>query len=118
GTITSAPAALRVFLPPTGFSAAAMANSPIAYWRLGETNGTIAYDYIGAKNGTYFAATLGQPGYSGIDSDKAAAFAGTANSYVGQISGTPGTGIDFEGTNTSFSIEVWANGPSGQADES
>jgi hypothetical protein len=37
------------------------------------------------------------------------------NSYVGQISGTA---INFQGTNASFSIEAWVNGPAGQADQS
>jgi hypothetical protein len=114
GTTNSAAAALIVFPAATGYAASVLSNSPIAYWRLGETNGTTAYDYIGANNGTYFNPTLNQPGYSSLDPDRAAGF-GAVNNYVGNISGTA---INFEGTNVSFSIECWANGPAGQSDQS
>jgi len=116
GLATSSVAPLTVFAVPSGFGGEALADSPIAYWRLGETNGSTAYDIVGYNNGTYFAATLGESGYSVIDPNKAASFSGV-NSYVGQISGTPGSGINFEGTTASFTIEVWANGAEGQNDE-
>lgn len=114
GGTTSAPAALLVFPAASGYSASVLGNSPIAYWRLGEASGTTAYDYIGANNGTYFNTTLNQDGYSSVDSNRAAVFSGD-NSYVGLISGTA---INFEGTNVSFTLECWANGPEGQPDES
>jgi hypothetical protein len=114
GTNTSATATLTVIPAAFGYGAAVLADSPIAYWRLGETTGNVAYDYVGNNNGTYFNATLGQPGYSVIDSNLAATF-GAVNSYVGQISGSS---INFEGTNVSFSIECWVNGPADQTDES
>ncbi len=114
GATTSVVATLTVLPPAFGYAAAALSNSPIAYWRFGETSGGIAYDYVGNNNGTYFNTTLDQPGYSVLDSNRAAVF-GAVNSYVGQISGTA---INFEGTNVSFSIECWVNGPAGQADQS
>src|SRR5439155_10059953 len=43
---------------------------------------------------------------SPIDSDTAVEFSGP-NSFAGFISGTA---INFEGTNTSFTLECWANG--------
>jgi len=114
GTINSSAAALTVIPAAFGYGAAVLADSPIAYWRFGETSGSTAYDYVGNNNGSYFNATLGQPGYSVIDSNLAANFS-AVNSYVGQISGSA---INFEGTNVSFSIECWVNGPAGQSDES
>jgi len=114
GNVTSASASLTVLPAAFGYGATVLADSPIAYWRLGETSGSTAYDYVGNNNGTYFSVTLDQPGYSVIDSNRAAVF-GSVNSYVGNISGTS---INFQGTNVSFSIECWVNGPAGQADES
>ena len=114
GATESAPAILAVSPAPSGYTASVMGNSPIAYWRLSEASGTVAYDYIGTNNGSYFNATLNQPGYSAIDANTAAAFAGE-NSYVGNISGA---NINFEGTNVSFTFEAWVKGPAAQPDES
>lgn len=114
GNVTSAAGTLTVLPAAFGYGAAVLADAPIAYWRLGEASGNVAYDYVGNNNGTYFNVTLDQPGYSAIDSNRAATF-GALNSYVGQISGSS---INFEGTNASFSIEVWVNGPAGQTDQS
>ncbi len=114
GITNSAAAALAVFPAAFGYGAAALGSSPIAYWRLGETNGSLAYDYIGNNNGTYFNPTLNQPGYSALDPDRAAGF-GAPDNYVGQINGTA---INFEGTNASFTLECWVNGPAGQSDQS
>ena len=116
GSVTTA-AQLAVSPAPSGFAAAALAARPVAYWRLGEVSGSTAFDNIGELNGTYFNTTLKQPGYSSVDTNTSALFGGT-NSYVGLISGLPGTGINFEGTNSSFTIELWAKGPDGQPDES
>ena len=116
GSVTTT-AQLTVSPAPSGFAAAALSAKPLAYWRLGETSGTTAYDSIGRLNGTYFNTTLKQPGYSMVDTNTGALFGGT-NSYVGLISGLPGSGINFEGTNVSFTIELWAKGGEGQPDES
>lgn len=116
GSVTTS-AQLTVSPVATGFAAAALTTRPLAYWRLGEAAGTTAYDSVGQLNGTYFNTTLKQGGYSVVDTDTAALFGGT-NSYVGLISGLPGSGIDFAGTNTSFTLELWAKGGSGQPDES
>lgn len=113
GTSNSAAVALTVLPIPGGYAGAVLADGPISYWRLGEASGTVAHDYEGGLDGNYFAATLGVPGYSAIDPDTAASFSGQLNSYVGNI--TPG--VLFSG-HTNFTIEVWANGPPGQSDES
>ena len=45
------------------FSSVVLSNSPVAFWRLNETNGTTAADAMGAFNGTYGnAVTLGSVG--------------------------------------------------------
>jgi hypothetical protein len=113
GNTTSAPAALKVVSAPSGYTAAVMGDTPLAYYRLDETSGTTAYDFVGNNNGAYSNASLGQPGYSPIDTDTAVAFSGD-NSYVGGISGTA---INFQGTGASFTLEAWVNGPEGLTDE-
>lgn len=116
GTLWSAPAVLTVNPIPAGYAGDVLASGPVAYWRLGEASGSVAHDGVSGYDGKYFAATLAQPGYSAIDSDTAASF-GAVNSYVGEIPGTPGAGVNFSGV-VNFTIELWAKGPSGQADES
>ena len=50
-------------LLPGSYESAVVADHPLAYWPLNETNGSIAYDIIGARNGTYVGnVTLAQPG--------------------------------------------------------
>lgn len=50
-----------------------LADSPLAYWRLGETDGTVAHDSSGHENhGVYMGRVeLGIPGMPGTDGDKA-----------------------------------------------
>jgi hypothetical protein len=113
GTATSAPVTLSYLTPPNGYVSTIIADQPIAYFRLDETNGTIAYDYAGGNNGIYNDVQLGQPGYSSIDPDFAVTFLGVTGSYLGGIGATT---IDFPGTASEFSIEAWANGAAGQLD--
>lgn len=67
------------------YATAVLADGPLAYWPLNETNGTIAYDYAGGYNGTYSGdIILAQPGVplSGFgDSSYAALFDGVS-AYV------------------------------------
>lgn len=112
GTATTSNAVLTVTPLPSNFSGQVLASSPIGYWRLGETAGSVASDFISGNNGTYFNATLNQPGYSTIDTNRAAAFAGV-NSYVGNISGAA---INFTGL-TNFTLEAWVKGAPQQANE-
>ncbi len=112
GTTNSAVATLTVLPVPAGYAGTILGDSPIAYYRLDETNGsTIAHDYAGGNDGRYHSVTLDQAGYSVVDSDKAAAFAGSG-SYVGDISGTA---VNFQGSTTpAFSVEAWVYGSSDQ----
>ena len=108
GSTNSANAALSVLPVPGSYPPVALADNPIAYWRLGETTGTVAHDYWGGHDGEYRGVALGVSGFSVIDSDKAARVGPGPNSYVGGISGTA---IDFSGTNSTFTLEAWVNGP-------
>jgi hypothetical protein len=112
GATTTSVAVLNVLAIPTGYVSTVLADTPIAYYRLDELSGSVAHDAVGGNDGTYFNVTLGQPGYSVIDPDPAIEVNGQ-DSYVGNISGTA---INFEGTNnSSFSLELWANGPADQS---
>lgn len=114
--VDSSNAVLTVVTPPTAYGATVLTDTPVAYWRLGESSGTIAHDYYNGHDGTYVLSALGQPGYSELDSDTAVAFNGT-NSHVANINGTNGPGVNFSG-HTNFTLEAWVNGPAGLADES
>jgi len=109
---TSAPVALTVKAIPNGYPGQVIANGPISYYRMDETNGTVCHDGISGHDGTYFNAVLGQPGYSIFDPDTAVSFDGL-NSYVGNISGTA---INFT-QHTNFTLEAWVNAPAGQSDQ-
>jgi hypothetical protein len=102
--------------PGQAYPQAVLADSPIAYWRLGETNspsnGATAFDYVGGHNGTYTNTVLGAAGYRAYDPDTAATFGSgfTTDSHVQNIQG-----IDFAAptnSNSSFSVECWVLGSS------
>jgi hypothetical protein len=110
GATNSISAILSVSPNPTiSYAEAVLADNPIAYWRLNETNGVIAHDCWGGHDGEYLNVTLDQAGYNTNDPDPAAAFGIISNpeSYVGNIQG-----IDFStfSNNAAFSIEAWVNG--------
>ncbi len=115
GAATSSVATLTVLPPPAGYASNILADHPLSYFRLDETNSTVAYDYAGGNNGNYYGSGLlfGQPGYSLIDADFAVTFPGVANNYVGDIGASA---IDFHGMTAEFTIEAWANGGPGQTD--
>lgn len=112
GSTNSAEASLTVISAPADpYAAAVLADGPLAFWRLGETNGLVAHDYVGGHDGQYLNVALGQPGYSLLDPDKAAAFGPAGNSYAGSI---PGIGFGTPLTNATFSVEAWVRCPPGQ----
>lgn len=106
GMVTSSVVTLTVASSPTyPYALAVLADSPIGYWRLDETNGAVAHDYVGANNGGYTNVSLGQAGNNLVDTHKAARFGPSQNSYVG------GVPIDFVNpTSAVFSVEAWVNG--------
>ncbi len=76
--------------PPSGYSATVVADSPISYWRLGETSGTVASDERGVNPGGYFnGPLLGQTSLlAGDSANKAVTFDGT-NDHVRIASSSP-----------------------------
>ncbi len=89
---------------PAPYSAVILADSPIAYWRLGEASGITAEDQLGSHDGTYSpnaagawtGGTLAQAG--AISGDTAALFNGT--------NGMVDCGTDAAlGVGTAFSLE-------------
>jgi len=102
-----------VIAPTNNYPLVIMADHPVGYWRLGETNtpsnGTTAFDYWGGHNGMYSNVLVGVSGYRPLlDADTAVLF-GTnrPNSYI------PIQGVDFSkpnGVSSSFSIECWVLG--------
>ncbi len=65
------------------YNAAVLADSPLAYWRLGETSGTTAADSSGNnRSGSYVASpSLNQPGALAGDTNRAVGFNGSSQ-YV------------------------------------
>ncbi len=109
GVLISSNATVAVLTAPTiSYPQIVMADQPIAYWRLNETNGSVAIDSWGGHDGQYFNTTLGLPGYNTNDTDTAAGFGAISatDSYAGNI-----TGIDFATfLSAAFSVEAWVNG--------
>jgi hypothetical protein len=100
--------------PTNPYPQAVIADNPVSYWRLGETNepsnGTAAFDYLGGRNGMYSNVLVGVSGYRPAYDANTAVLFGTnrPNSYVASI-----PGIDFarpSPNNAAFSIECWVLG--------
>lgn len=113
GFLISSNAIVTVLTAPTiSYPQTVMADQPIAYWRLNETNGSVAVDSWGGHDGQFFNTTLGLPGYNTNDTDTAVGFGAISptESYVGNI-----TGIDFATfLPAAFSVEAWVNGSATQ----
>ena len=81
-------------------------DTPVSYWRLGETNGTVANDAVGGNNGTYTNVRLNQSGYAVTDSDPAIGLpsSGAPRGYMQVTNVTP---FVINGSST-FTFECWA----------
>lgn len=87
----------------TIYSGVVFSDSPIAYWRLGETSGTTANNLIALPDGTYTGGfTLGTTGLITGDSDKAVSVDGVVGSYVS----VPDNAAIDQGDGP-FSWELW-----------
>lgn len=85
------------------YSSEVLSDSPLLYWRLGESSGTTATDASGnARHGTYAGShTKGQTGLLVGDSDTAVLF---------ERVGTHGSVSVADSTDlTAFSVEVWVS---------
>lgn len=129
--VTAGPVTLIGLVPPTNaYAQAVLSDHPIAFWRLNEPDdglndgedGVIANDYVGGHDGAYTNAVLGLPGYNpSLDPATAAEFGpnGVTNSDMTENDNTSEgvANLDFSqpaGSNAEFSVEVWANGISGE----
>ena len=92
----------------TGYSGAVLADSPLAYWRLGEASGTTAADASGNnRTGSYLnTPSLGAPGALTGDSNSAVSFNGV-DEYVN---------VPYLAAlnPSAFTIEAWAYPTGGQ----
>lgn len=101
---TALAAVYEAAVAASGYAAAVLADSPVGYWRLGESAGPTAEDATGSHDGTY----AGTPGYGTTaalvgDSDTAVTFSGDDSVSVADHA-------DFDFTRTSaFSVEFWFN---------
>ena len=99
GAATSATLHLTV-VTPTPYDAVVMADKPLAFFPLSETNGATAFDYVNGYNGTYLnGPSLGVPGPSSY-LPAAAGFDGVSQSVL--VPDTPA--LDFGGQLT---LEAW-----------
>ncbi|HSO33424.1 MAG TPA: LamG domain-containing protein [Labilithrix sp.] len=94
---------------PAFYAATVLADSPVAYWRLGETSGTTVKDVSGRGNdGIAVACSPGASGAILNDPDTAMRFDGLRSSIASVAD------LTFAG-NVSFSIEAWASPGGGGA---
>ena len=109
----------RVAAPTASFPVAALSDSPVAFFRLGEpgnggfdpNNGVTAYDYAGGNNAVYANTVLAQPGYTMLtDTDTAAEFGDFPpnNNFAGNVPTFLNFGLP-NGSNGQFSVEAWVN---------
>ena len=91
--------------PGKSYSEVILADSPVGYWRLGESSGTSAADATGNGNtGTYTDSyTLAQTGDIAGDTDKAVAFSG-ANSTGGYVAVPDVSALRFT---SALTFEAW-----------
>ena len=92
------------------YSSEVLADSPLAYWRLGETSGTTAADSSGNNHGGTYAGgpTLGVAGLLTGDSDPACQFDGS-NDIV-----TINTAA-WMNVSSTISVEAWIRSTTGSA---
>jgi len=105
GTTNSLEVTLAVVTAvPNSYESIVLANNPLLYWKLNETNdpsagGVVAYDYVNGYNGVYqtaaqngFDGILGPqpPQFPGFSTNNTAmeTFANTANSYMTASAGS------------------------------
>ncbi len=85
-----------------GYRDEVVADSPSAYWRLGETSGTVAANEVAGQAGTYVGGpALGQPGALAGDANAAAVFDGLDDA----VTAAPSATLDAIGGVT---VELWA----------
>ncbi len=109
GSVTSGVATVTVQPAPTDtYGAAVLADDPVAYWRMNETDGSVLNDYAGGFNGTYHGGfTLAQPGISSYDTNPAVLFDGSTGGALVPYSAALNP--------TNFTVECWARATASMA---
>jgi len=107
--VKSDPAVIQVLTPPPGsYTALVIANAPVAYFQLNETDGTTAFDYIGGYNGTIVGGmTLGfteprPPAFGGFPSSNTSFQFNDTDAYVEAP-------LTLDVNPSAFTISVWIN---------
>jgi hypothetical protein len=91
------------FVGGSVYAEAVLADSPVSYWRLGESSGTVAVDEMGTNVGTYVGSiTLGQTGALVGDADTSVLF----NPADSEITVADHASLDVGDV---FSLECWVN---------
>jgi hypothetical protein len=86
-----------------------LADSPVSYWRLGETTGTSATDEQGVNTGTYVnTPTLAVAGALASDPNRAASFDGASSEYV------QAKAAAILASQADWTIETWVKAADGQ----
>jgi hypothetical protein len=102
GSTTSAVATLTVQPVPTdAYGVMVLADNPVAYWRMNETDTNVLHDYAGGFAGTYSGGyTQGQAGISSYDTNASVLFDGN----------TGGAQVPYADAlnTTNFTVEAWA----------
>ncbi len=83
-TLTANASVTASFNPaPSGYRAAVVGDSPVGFWRLGETSGTVASDAMGGSAGAYRnGVALGAASLTSDPADRAASFDGANDSVA------------------------------------
>lgn len=132
GTATNTWAAQYIPTPTAPYPQTVIADSPVAYWRLDETNydadqfndGEVCNDFMSGNNGIYTNTVLYQPGYyvtnNGVtitnDPTETSAQFTSQDYFTGDYVYGLGTNVDFSGSsNAEFTVSIWANGGDGYA---
>jgi hypothetical protein len=91
---------------PSGYAAEVMSDTPVAYWRLGETTGTSALDSAGTNHGLVSSGvTLGHPGAL-ADGNAAMRFYGVDGIDISVPNGPALAAIDGS---SAITMEAWIN---------
>lgn len=102
GTLWRAEGGSVVQAWPMVYSQAVLADSPIAYWPLGDTEGTVASDLVGGRNMTYRnSPILGVDGPGGLT--------GVTFNGMDEAADTAYDAAFDRSTNTAWSFEGWIN---------
>jgi lysophospholipase L1-like esterase len=126
GSVTSSVANLTVTLPvPNSYAAAIVADHPVAFWELSETNDpaattVTAYDYVGGYNGTYGVAAKNGNALYKIAGPQPPTFGGfpTNNTALQTTRGKASSGVTVPALNlgnTNVTIVAWIYPTNGQA---